>query len=122
MHKSSEQELLTTLAGFDQSDGASLALVAWRLSREVSTIEPDWEQIHASGLIRPVGADPVSGVAMYRLTAGGWAALHAPVARTRPIGTGLFIASTRTRASVPSAKAQRRAGGVAQAEGFLTER
>jgi hypothetical protein len=78
MSRSPQHDLLATLAEFDQSDGASLELVAWELSREASTIASAWELLLATDLIRPVGADLINGEMMYRLTAGGWAALHEP--------------------------------------------
>jgi hypothetical protein len=107
MRRSSQQELLATLAEFDQSDGASLELVAWELSQEASTIELAWKHIQTTGLVRRVGADPTTGEAMYRLTAGGWAALHEPAPRARTISAGPFTASTRARLSAQTPRVQR---------------
>ncbi len=68
--------LLDTLAGFDGSGGASLALAAWELCAEEHQLRDAWEQAIADGLLRPSGHNHVYGEDLWRLTAGGWEVLN----------------------------------------------
>jgi hypothetical protein len=70
--------VLEAAAELDSSVGASLALVAWELYVEEYEVVEAWERAIADGLLKPSGHDATHGEQLWRLTAGGWAALEEP--------------------------------------------
>jgi len=70
--------VLEAAAELDSSGGASLALVAWELCVEEHEVAELWERAIAHGLLKPSGHDATYGEQLWRLTAGGWAALGEP--------------------------------------------
>lgn len=68
------QQVLEVVGDFDESGGASLALIAWELFVEEQRVARAWEQGVAEGLLRRAGRDRVGDERLWRLTAGGWAA------------------------------------------------
>ena len=67
--------VLEAAAGLDAAGGASLGLVAWDLCVEEHEVADAWERAIADGLLKPSGRDNTLGEPLWRLTAGGWAAL-----------------------------------------------
>lgn len=65
------EELLETLAEFDDNGGASLSLLAWDLCVDECHVAEAWHQAAREGLIRPAGHDGED--LLYRLTDAGWA-------------------------------------------------
>ena len=70
--------VLEAAAELDSSGGASLALVAWELCVEEHEVAERWERAIGHGLLKPSGHDATYGEQLWRLTAGGWAALGEP--------------------------------------------
>jgi hypothetical protein len=76
MSQISVPQVFEVVSDFDESGGASLALVAWgALSVDEQGVIDAWEQAQADGLIKPAGND-LHGEQMWRLTVSGWAALR----------------------------------------------
>jgi hypothetical protein len=67
-------EVLEVVAGFADSGGASLGLVAWELCVDEPLVAAAWQQAIGQGLMTPAGRD--SQEQLWRLTAGGWAAVQ----------------------------------------------
>ena len=67
--------VLEAVAGLDAAGGASLGLVAWDLCVEEHEVADAWQRAIADGLLKPSGHDDTHGEQLWRLTAGGWAAL-----------------------------------------------
>ena len=78
MPEVSRRLVLEAAAELDSSGGASLALVAWELCVEEHEVAELWERAIAHGLLKPSGHDATYGEQLWRLTAGGWAALGEP--------------------------------------------
>ena len=67
-------EVLEVVAEFADSGGASLGLVAWELCVDEPLVASAWQQAISQGLMTPAGRD--SHEQLWRLTAGGWAAVQ----------------------------------------------
>ena len=67
--------VLEAVAGLDSAGGASLGLAAWDLCVEEDEVADAWQRAIAGGLLKPSGHDDTHGEQLWRLTAGGWAAL-----------------------------------------------
>jgi hypothetical protein len=69
------QQVLGVTGEFDPFGGATPSLIAWELFVEERRVTNAWEQAVAEGLLRRAGRDGLDGERLWRLTAGGWAAL-----------------------------------------------
>ncbi len=67
--------VLEAVAGLDGAGGASLGLTAWELCVEEHKVAAAWERAIADGLLKPAGHDDTHDEQLWRLTAGGWAAI-----------------------------------------------
>jgi hypothetical protein len=67
----SVQQVLRTVAEFDEHDGASLGLVAWELFSSETALRDVWDQAIACGWLKPAGHDAVSDEQLWRLTLSG---------------------------------------------------
>jgi hypothetical protein len=67
-------QVLEVAAEFADSGGASLGLVAWELCVDEQLVAFAWQQAISEGLMTPAGRD--SQEQLWRLTAGGWAAVQ----------------------------------------------
>lgn len=76
MSRVSLRLVLEAVAGVDAAGGAGVDLVAWDLCVEEHEIVDAWWQAIADGLLKPSGNDDICGERLWRLTAGGWAALR----------------------------------------------
>jgi hypothetical protein len=64
--------VLAVLAEFDQFGGASVELVAWELSVDVSAIARGWSRAVTAGLVEQAGIDELhEGERLWRLTEAG---------------------------------------------------
>jgi hypothetical protein len=71
----SQRLVLEAVAGLDAAGGASPGLVAWDLCVEEHEVADAWQRAIADGLLKRSGHDDTHGEQLWRLTAGGWAAL-----------------------------------------------
>lgn len=64
--------VLEVLAEFDQFGGASVELVAWELSVDVSAVARGWSRAVTAGLVEQAGTDQLhEGERLWRLTEAG---------------------------------------------------
>jgi hypothetical protein len=68
--------VLQAVAALDSAGGASVGLAAWDLCVEEHELVDAWQRAIADGLLKPSGHHEPNGEQVWRLTAGGWAALE----------------------------------------------